>query len=97
MVPSGAENGAVRPALKRYEFASICNEGDEEPSEEWPEMRRRKLATRGELCANLQQSASRRIKTTHAKTQVRPAGFEPATLGSEGSQVEAESWCVLSR
>jgi hypothetical protein len=101
MVPSGAENGAVRPAPKRYESASICTEADEDEFEEGPAARRRKLATRGDLCANLHQSASPRIKTTHAKSQVRPAGFEPATLGSEGSKLSLEqrrdNWLQTTR
>ena len=81
MAPSGAEKGAARLAPKPRESASICSGGDEEASDEWPAARRRKLATRGELCANLHQSASRRTKKPRAKTQVRLARFKPATRG----------------
>ena len=83
LVPSGAENGAVRLASPAYQAASVCTERDENRDQKTPPMGGHKLATRPELCADLRQSASPRTVLHRGKEEARPKGFEPLTLGSE--------------
>ncbi len=83
LVPSGAENGAVRLASPEYESASVCTETDLKGGRKRRSARGRKPANGREFCTDLHQSAPPRRALHRATEEVRPAGFEPATLGSE--------------
>ena len=82
-VPSGAENGAVRLASPEYQSASVCTETGSQRDRKSRSARGRKLANGREFCTDLHQSAPPGRALHRATEQVRPAGFEPATLGSE--------------
>ncbi len=83
VVPSGADIGAVRLASETNESASDCTDEDGQAAKREKKSRRRKPATRGELCASLRRDSRDRIALHASKTEVRPEGFEPPTLGSE--------------
>jgi integrase len=84
VVPSGAEIGAKRLALKTRDFAPTCTLRAESNAIEGAKSRRRKPATGGELCADPRRDASLCIADSTRRHEVRPTGFEPVTLGSEG-------------
>ena len=83
VVPSGADIGAVRLASETNESASDCTDEDGRAAKGQKKSRSRKPATRGELCATSRRDGTDCIALHTSKRVVRPAGFEPATLGSE--------------
>jgi integrase len=83
VVPSGAEIGAIRLASGANESAAICTGSSKSDAIDGRISSRRKPATGGELCVDLRHDASLCIATHAQRNEVRPAGFEPATLGSE--------------
>lgn len=83
LVPSGAENGAVRLASPEYQSASVCTETDSKGGRKSRSARGRKLVNGREFCTDLHQSAPPRRALHRATEEVRPTGFEPVTLGSE--------------
>ncbi len=82
VVPSGAENGAIRLASKVDDFAPHCTEGAQANAIDARISRRRKPATGGELCADLHRDASLCIDDYTQRSELHPTGFEPVTFGS---------------
>jgi hypothetical protein len=83
VVPRGAENGAIWLASQANEPAPICARAAESDTLDARNSGRRKPTTGRELCADSRPDASLCIATHARRNEIRPAGFEPATLGSE--------------
>ena len=83
VVPRGAENGAGQFASQAYQTASVCTETAAKKTDASEnDVGRKALA-----CRNLRDASSLKVRGYVASLgrviPVRPAGFEPATLGSE--------------
>ncbi len=83
MVPRGVENGAVRLASGTNDLASPCTQDATTTAGGETKTRLRKPAKGGELCAGPRRDASLCTAAETRRDELRPAGFEPATLGSE--------------
>src|SRR5262249_10838465 len=83
VVPSGAENGAIRLASETNESAADCTDEDGRAAKGGKKPSDRKPQTRGELCATSHRDALDCIAVHDAESKLRPTGFEPVTLGSE--------------
>ncbi len=83
MVPSGAENGAIRLAPNTYQAARDCIEERPERSGGVKNAARSKALAGGTFRTASHQAASPCSVREEGKDKVRPEGFEPPTLGSE--------------
>jgi integrase len=86
VVPRGARNGAIRLASQAYQAASICTESGDEEAGDDEEATGPNVKRRGTLRTALHSAGSPCIDLHRAKSEVSPAGFEPATFGSGGTK-----------
>jgi hypothetical protein len=94
LVPSGAENGGIRPASKTLRIAPDCTEGRGDCDEN---SERRIVVTPDNpktLRTERGQSASRCTAGNGGKKRVSPTGFEPVTFGFGGRR---QFWHIVNR
>jgi integrase len=83
VVPRGASIGAIRLASQAYGSAPDCTEESGRGASDRGREDVAKPAENADSCANSHESASPRIALLDGKSEARPGGFEPPTLGSE--------------
>ena len=83
MVPTGANIGAILPASKPPRTAPICTSTAHVDNKNGGPKIAVTPNTTTTFCTEQDQSASHCTNQTDGGKEARPAGFEPATLGSE--------------
>jgi len=81
-VPSDGDIGATRRAQTNESAAGRTDEDGRAVATE-KKSRGRKPQTRGERCTSSRRDAQNCVAMHTEKSEVRPEGFEPPTLGSE--------------
>src|ERR1043166_6153927 len=84
VVPSGADNGAVRLALGAYEPAPNCTDADRERNKNGDQEIAATPNDGRRICTTRVRSASHCPTDSREMSQVSPTGVEPVTFGSGG-------------